>query len=99
MNCFGVSRRNWRRVLIVAWVIAAAGMSKAAETNDTGLTVTFSSACKQNDTTLTPNIALFVGEGEAASPFVAPGKFTAGWEGQINAELRSDFSFQAELSG
>src|SRR6185436_10983725 len=27
------------------------------------------------------------------------GKFTATWEGNINADLRGDFAFQAELDG
>src|SRR3954469_10645413 len=73
----------------------------AAETNETGLILTFKSASSPNsvDLTIGPNISLFVEAGQPASPFIAAGKFTATWEGSVSAELRSDFSFQAELNG
>ena len=42
---------------------------------------------------------LYVSAGEAPSPFVAPGAFTAEWEGVIHLDLRDRFVFQAELNG
>ena len=42
---------------------------------------------------------LYVPAGEAPSPFVSPGPFTAEWEGVIHLELRDRFIFQAELNG
>ncbi len=42
---------------------------------------------------------LYVPAGEAPSPFVSPGPFTAEWEGVIHLDLRDRFIFQAELNG
>ena len=75
--------------------------SRSAETNDSGLIFTFKSISAPGsvDIGTAPNISLFVEEGKPPSPFVPPGKFTATWEGSVSAELRSEFSFQAELNG
>ena len=65
-----------------------------------GLAVTFQS---QNggpaDTTVRPHFMLYVPLGQAPTPFVAPGAFTAEWEGVIQLDLRDRFVFQAELNG
>jgi hypothetical protein len=37
--------------------------------------------------------------GQPASPWIAPGAFTAKWQGQITAELRADYTFHAEYTG
>ena len=46
-----------------------------------------------------PNVWLFVSAGESPAPFLPAGKFSATWTGFIFAELRSDYFFQAEVSG
>ena len=65
-----------------------------------GLAVTFQS---QNggpaDTTVRPHFMLYVPLGQAPTPFVASGAFTAEWEGVIQLDLRDRFVFQAELNG
>jgi mono/diheme cytochrome c family protein len=66
--------------------------------NAIGSAVTFSASGKSH-TTSASNIALYVAKGEAASPFVPAGPFTAVWEGNIQAELRGEFFFQADLNG
>ncbi len=63
-----------------------------------GLALTIDAA-GQKETSVAQNVWLHVEPGESASPFVAPGKFSATWNGQLNADLRGSFSFQAELSG
>lgn len=63
-----------------------------------GLAVRYSIA-GQTDLATAPNVALFVEAGKPVTPFLAPGKFTAVWEGALNADLRSDFAFQATLNG
>lgn len=63
-----------------------------------GLALTVDAA-GQKETSVAQNVWLHVEPSEAASPFLAPGKFTATWDGQLNADLRGNFSFQAELSG
>jgi mono/diheme cytochrome c family protein len=73
--------------------------SFAASSNAIGLTITFTSSDGKLHTTSLSNLALYVAKGEAASPFIAPGLFTAVWEGNIHAELRGEFHFQAELNG
>jgi len=65
-----------------------------------GLAVTFRSATgDQSDTTVRPHFMLYVPLGQAPTPFVAPGAFTAEWEGIIQLDLRDRFVFQAELNG
>jgi mono/diheme cytochrome c family protein len=72
----------------------------SAESTDAGLAVTFKSDDgKATDSTVLPNIALYVESGKPVSPFIPQGKFTAVWEGSINADLRSEYSFAAELNG
>ena len=51
------------------------------------------------DTTVRPHFMLYVPLGQAPTPFVAPGAFTAEWEGVIQLDLRDRFVFQAELNG
>ncbi len=45
------------------------------------------------------NIALYVAPGQSATPFLPAGPFTARWEGSVNADLRGDFTFQAQGRG
>ena len=46
-----------------------------------------------------PEVALHVSAGAPPAPWVGPGKFTAVWEGSLQAELRGQFAFQATLNG
>jgi cytochrome c1 len=72
----------------------------SAESTETGLAVTFrSDDAKVTDSTILPNVALYVEAGKPASPFIPQGKFSATWEGNINADLRSEYFFAAELNG
>ena len=65
-----------------------------------GLAVTFQPAVGGSaDHTVRPHFMLYVPAGEAPSPFVASGSFTAEWEGVIHLDLRDRFVFQAELNG
>ena len=51
------------------------------------------------DQLVLPNIRFLVPPGQPASPFVAPGPFTATWNGYVASELRSDYDFHVELTG
>jgi len=51
------------------------------------------------DVSVVPNVWLYVPEGRPATPFVAPGPFTARWEGAISADLRAEYGFAAAFSG
>jgi mono/diheme cytochrome c family protein len=53
----------------------------------------------QRDIASAPGVALYVEAGQSPTPFLPGGRFTAEWNGAIHAELRSDFSFRAELNG
>ena len=64
----------------------------------TGLAVHYSVA-GQSDHATAPNVALYVASGQPVTPFLAPGRFAAVWEGALNADLRSDYAFQATLNG
>jgi mono/diheme cytochrome c family protein len=101
-------RRSFKLVRAIRVVVAAALFPlfisgiRAAETNsDAGLVVTFTSVREPlvSDISIAPNVWLFVEEGKSAAPFLPGGKFRAIWEGNLNAELRGDFAFQAELNG
>jgi len=51
------------------------------------------------DVSVVPNVWLYVPEGQPPTPFVAPGPFTARWEGAISADLRAEYGFAAAFSG
>ena len=72
---------------------------RAADTN--GFAVKFTSADEKiSDTLVVPNLWLYAEGGQAATPFLPPGKFTAVFEGSINGDLRANYIFKAEeLSG
>lgn len=84
--------------LIASTLLLSSGLAFAAS-NAIGLKVTFTTPDGKSHPTSVSNLALFVAKGESPTPFLAPGSFTATWEGNINAELRGDFFFQAELNG
>ena len=90
-----------RSIFVLLFVASVSFFCRAAETNEFGLILTLKSVNSpaSADLATAPNISLFVEAGQPCSPFVAGGKFTATWEGSVSAELRSDFSFQAELNG
>jgi len=64
-----------------------------------GLAVTLKSVDNVRDVSTAPNFGLYVETGKAASPFIPEGKFMAIWDGNIVADLRSEFSFSAEING
>ena len=86
--------------LAAAWPSAGFAAVEAKPVLLDGLAVTFKSANGgKADTTVRPHFMLYVPLGQAPTPFVAPGVFTAEWEGIIQLELRDRFVFQAELNG
>lgn len=92
------------KTLIVSGFVLTACLcgsrAAAAEKAEPGLIATFHSpGDKAKDVTTTPNVWLFVEAGQPPTPFLPAGKFTTIWEGIISADLRSDYFFQAELSG
>lgn len=67
---------------------------------NSGLIATFTHPeSKATDSQVVPNLWLFVESGKSPSPFLPAGKFTATYEGILNAELRGDFTFQADVNG
>jgi mono/diheme cytochrome c family protein len=51
------------------------------------------------DTFVARALALHVARGESATPFVAPGPFTATWTGSLDVPQRDDYVFSAEGRG
>ena len=82
-------------------VIPAARAADPADASaNAGLVATFTNPeTKDTDSQVVPNVWLFVQSGKSPSPFLPAGKFTATYEGILNAELRGDFTFQADLNG
>ena len=90
------------RVRSLLFLIATLAWPSAKDTPvlQDGLAVTFQPAVGGSaDHTVRPHFMLYVPAGEAPSPFVSPGPFTAEWEGVIHLDLRDRFIFQAELNG
>jgi hypothetical protein len=86
--------------LATVWPCAGVAAAEAKPVLLDGLAVTFKSQNGgQADTTVRPHFMLYVPLGQAPTPFVAPGAFTAEWEGVIQLDLRDRFVFQAELNG
>src|SRR5216684_1375090 len=89
-------------LLASVWLVLAAPMVRAAEKAGPGLALTVTAldaAAPAADSTTAPNVWLYVEAGKSPTPFLNAGRFSAVWEGFLNAELRSDLVFQAELSG
>lgn len=101
---FLLAIRDRRRGL--AWALTLAGWTAvegellAANPAEAGLAVRFAAeGAKLSDTMVAPNVWLFVEAGKSPTPFLPGGRFTAVWEGAISAELRGNYSFQADLNG
>ncbi|HEV7403571.1 MAG TPA: c-type cytochrome [Chthoniobacteraceae bacterium] len=87
--CFAASAQE----SLVAPPLPAVAASQGA-----GLNLTFTSGGK-SDARPARLAALFVPAGQAPTPFLAAGPFTARFEGALRSELRADCTFAAELSG
>ncbi len=84
------------------WLVLAAPTIRAAEQTGPGLILTVTArgaATPAADSTTAPNVWLYAEAGKSPTPFLPAGRFSAVWEGFLNAELRSDLVFQAELNG
>ena len=66
-----------------------------------GLTVTYRQAGSATgaDVVVVPHAALYVADGTPPTPFVAPGAFTAEFDGLVSVDLRDDYQFRAETNG
>ncbi len=78
--------------------LQAPPLAKAAPEKKQGLKVTFTAGGK-TDTRAARLVALFVPEGQPASPFLPAGPFSAKWEAEIVSELRAEYTFAVETSG
>jgi len=85
------------RIVTISICLCCAAVSHGAS-NVLGLAVTFSAGGKSHTTSLS-NLAFYVPTCQAPTPFVPSGPFTGVWEGNIHADLRGEFYFQAELNG
>jgi mono/diheme cytochrome c family protein len=102
-HCFADTLATSRGFALLALTLAllARFPSRAAEAkSEPGLAVTFvTKDGKVSDRAIAANVWLHVESGKAPTPFMPGGRFTAIWEGAVSAELRGNFSFQAELNG
>src|SRR5688500_18023560 len=100
--------REWVSVLLTAGVVTLGTMvpratgAEAPGAPEQGLSLTFESlggAGTAPDTRPARLLALYVPEGAAPTPFLAPGRFKATWAGDLNLRLRERMSFAAEGRG
>jgi len=73
-------------------------LADAALAKKQGLTLTFTAGGKA-DSRAARLVALAVPGGQAATPFLPAGPFTAKWEAEIVSEMRAEYSFAAEVQG
>lgn len=78
--------------------IQAPALAAAPAEMKQGLALTLTSGGK-SDTRSARLVSLYVPAGQPVSPFLAPGAFTARWEGKIMTTLRSEYIFSAEVRG
>jgi mono/diheme cytochrome c family protein len=89
----------WRLCLWLVLALTAAAQP-AHSGFEPGLTLTYKSlATGTSEVRTARGVSLFVQAGQAPSPFLAAGPFSATWEGTVSADLRSQVFFQAELNG
>ncbi|MDX1951648.1 MAG: c-type cytochrome, partial [Verrucomicrobiota bacterium] len=89
------------RLLYFGMLLLGGVLIVSAQEVKEGLRVTFSpkGESKVLDAVVLPNVRLYVPAGEAATPLMKPGPFTATWSGFLTLEMRSQYAFQAESSG
>lgn len=83
-------------VALSALVLAQTGL---AQTKAPGVVISFTGENKAADMVVVSNATFYVPAGEAPSPFVPAGKFTAVLNGLIAVDLRGDYAFQADVNG
>ena len=87
-----------RLLAAFAWVAAVGAVGLLAEDKAGGLVVTFVNGAAR-DVAVRENVQLFVPQGEAPTPFLPAGPFTATWTGFLTSELRAEYVFHAEFNG
>lgn len=92
---------KWKvKLILLLWASAIQIQSQEASKPNSGLAVAFETADKGlRDACVLPNAWLFVPKGTSPTPFLPAGRFTAVWSGMLELELRSEYTFQAELNG
>ncbi|MFN5656701.1 MAG: hypothetical protein ACK47U_12640, partial [Verrucomicrobiota bacterium] len=79
--------------------LLAATLASALSAQDLpGLKVTFTAA-GQTDVRTDRLLALYVPAGQAPTPFLPAGPFTAKWEGDLQSPMRGTFKLAVETSG
>lgn len=78
--------------------VVAPPLADAPAKLEQGLTLQVTGGGK-TDTRDARLVALFVLAGKPVTPFVPAGPFTAKWEGEINSELRGEYTFSADMRG
>lgn len=90
--------RLTRLLAVVSLAGVWGGLAVHAEDKLGGLVVTFVGG-NARDVSITENVQLYVPTGEAPTPFLSAGPFTATWTGFLTSELRAEYTFHAEFSG
>lgn len=86
------------------WLSAASAQNTPPSTagNNPGLLVSFFTpgmTGKPADVVVSPNLWLYVPQGQAATPFLPGAGFEAVWEGFLTSEAGGECAFRAELRG
>lgn len=79
--------------------ITAPPLAEAEPKPGPGLTLTFTTPEGKADTRHARLVALYVPAGQAPTPFLNTGGFTAKWEGEIQSPLRGNYTLSADVRG
>lgn len=79
--------------------VEAPPLPEAAPKATPGLALTFTTPDGKTDARTARLVALFVPAGQAPTPFLPAGAFTATWQGAIVSPLRAEHTLRAESSG
>src|SRR5260221_6284213 len=100
-------KRAWRLAVAAGSVAACvSGFAQdsatpaSATAEGSGLVIACTSvAVKSTDAWMASNVWLYVPAGKPPTPFMPGGRFTAEWDGSVNADAQGGYVFKAELNG
>jgi mono/diheme cytochrome c family protein len=87
------------RATAPARAVSVAALASSDGSREPGLTLAIVGPAGESDRRSARSVALYVGEHDPATPFIASGPFTATWEGDLELAMWNNVTFSAEGAG